>query len=57
MHALSALNRVERLALHLIYWRGLTQAQVAEELRLPTRTIGTAVAHGMLRLGDQLTRS
>lgn len=55
--ALDWLDSIEHLALYLIYWRGLTQAQVAAELGLPTRTIGTAVARGMHQLGEQLIRS
>jgi len=55
LHALCDLERVDRTALRLIYWRGLTQAQVAHELALPQGVIGQCVARGMRELAGRLS--
>lgn len=55
LNALCDLHRADRIALQLIYWRGLTQAQVARELALPEATIAQCVARGMRDFARHLT--
>jgi DNA-directed RNA polymerase specialized sigma24 family protein len=47
LQIMDGLNRLDRVALQLIYWTGLTQAQVAEELGVPLMTVRACVADGM----------
>ena len=54
LNALSGLDRIDRLALRLIYWRGLTQTEVARELGLPLATIRECVARGMRELAQHI---
>jgi DNA-directed RNA polymerase specialized sigma24 family protein len=54
LHALEDLDRVERAALELIYWRGMTQSQVARELDLPQATIRHCIARGMHHMAEHL---
>ena len=48
--SLAVLDRVDCAALRLIYWHGMTQAQVARELSLPESVVRRCVARGMREL-------
>jgi DNA-directed RNA polymerase specialized sigma24 family protein len=57
LEVLNALNRLkdtDQVALRLIYWRGLTQGEVARELALPQETVRRCVARGMRELAEHL---
>lgn len=54
LQVLSNLDFVDRIALHLIYWRGRTHTQVARELALPEATVNECVARGMRELAIRL---
>jgi DNA-directed RNA polymerase specialized sigma subunit, sigma24 homolog len=54
LSALSTLDRVDRAALRLTYWRGLSENQVARELALPLATVERCVARGMRELAARL---
>jgi DNA-directed RNA polymerase specialized sigma24 family protein len=55
MEALTSLTGVDRAALRLIYWRGMTYTQAARELHLPEQVIRQCVARGMRNLTEHLT--
>lgn len=57
MGALERLDAPYRQALRLIYWNGMTQAQVAAELAVPEQTVRAHVARGMRMIAASLTRS
>ena len=57
LEAVTGLNRVDRTALRLIYWRGMTHTQAARELHLPEQVIRQCVARGMRDLTEHLTEN
>ena len=54
MDEMSGLRPIDRAVLKLIYWRGLTQLEVARELALPDHAVRRCVARGMRELAGNL---
>ena len=52
--ALSLLTPIQREALTLAYFNGLTQSQIADDLALPLGTVKTRIRDALRRLGEIL---
>jgi RNA polymerase sigma-70 factor, ECF subfamily len=52
--AMEELPDTERVVLELAYWRGLSQSEIARELRIPLGTVKTRTRSGLHRLADLL---
>jgi len=52
--ALRSLPSEQRIPIEMAYFGGLTQVQIAKQLRQPLNTVQTRIRAGLLRLHDQL---
>lgn len=52
--ALERLSEIQRQAINLAYYRGLTYREIASELHIPAATVKTRVRDAMIRLRDEL---
>jgi RNA polymerase sigma-70 factor (ECF subfamily) len=52
--AMARLSEIQREAINLAYYRGLTYREIATELHIPAATVKTRVRDAMIRLRDEL---
>jgi RNA polymerase sigma-70 factor, ECF subfamily len=52
--AMEELPETERAVLELAYWRGLSQSEIATNLRIPLGTVKTRTRSALSRLADEL---
>jgi RNA polymerase sigma-70 factor (ECF subfamily) len=52
--AIDGLSTLQRVAIELAFYEGLTHAEIAEQLELPLGTVKTRIRQGLLKLRDRL---
>jgi RNA polymerase sigma-70 factor, ECF subfamily len=52
--AVEGLSVLQRIAIELAFYEGLTHAEIAERLELPLGTVKTRIRQGLLKLRDRL---
>ena len=52
--AVDGLSVLQRMAIELAFYEGLTHAEIAERLELPLGTVKTRIRQGLLKLRDRL---
>jgi RNA polymerase sigma-70 factor (ECF subfamily) len=52
--AVEELSLLQRMAIELAFYEGLTHAEIAERLELPLGTVKTRIRQGLLKLKDRL---
>jgi RNA polymerase sigma-70 factor, ECF subfamily len=52
--AVETLSLLQRMAIELAFYEGLTHVEIAERLELPLGTVKTRIRQGLLKLKDQL---
>jgi RNA polymerase sigma-70 factor (ECF subfamily) len=52
--AIATLSPIQRQAVQLAYYQGLTQSQISSSLNVPLGTVKTRIRDGLRRLGEKL---
>lgn len=55
--AIETLPSLQKIAIELAFFEGLTHAEIAEKLEVPLGTVKTRIRQGLLKLRDRLTQA